>query len=262
MGSSFDRVVNRNYRNLSDIDVQILQTVADDLSAVQELSISALAEQCNVSPSTILRMTRHLGFSGYSDFKYFLRHETGRRTGLPGQSFDAGAPVRVALEDIAQTARHFQKSAQLNEIYARIRDARKIYAFGTGYGQRLMLEDFSRCMQLIGIDVIQIPAVGELRLIKQHMRKDDLLIIASLSGCIDRFRDVFQAINIIGTTVVSITNLDNNELASFTDYSLYFQNSIMLDDLNVSSSTFVTLHLVLHLLIEGYKEWLLQREGE
>ena len=117
-------------------------------------------------------------------------------------------------------------------------------------------------MQLIGIDVIQIPAVGELRLIKQHMRKDDLLIIASLSGCIDRFRDVFQAINIIGTTVVSITNLDNNELASFTDYSLYFQNSIMLDDLNVSSSTFVTLHLVLHLLIEGYKEWLLQREGE
>ena len=67
---------------------------------------------------------------------------------------------------------------------------------------------------------------------------------------------------VVGSTVGSITNLDNNELASFTDYSLYFQNSIMLDDLNVSSSTFVTLHLVLHLLIEGYKEWLLQREGE
>lgn len=255
MGSTFDRIVNKNYRNLSDIDIQILQSLSEDLAQIQDMSIGALAERCNVSTSTILRMTRHLGFSGYSDFKYFLRHEAARDNGQTS----SGMPVRVALEDIAQTARLFQQSSQLDEVYERMRNARRIYVFGTGYGQRLMLEDFCRCMQLIGHDVVQIPATGELRLVKQHMRRNDLLIIASLSGCIDRFRDVFQAINIIGTTVVSITNLENNELASFTDYSLYFQNSIMLEDMNVSSSTFITLHLVLHLLFEGYKEWCANR---
>lgn len=259
MGSSFDRVINRNYRHLSDIDLQILQSIADDLSAVQNLSIGALAKRCNVSSSTILRMTRHLGFQGYSDFKYFLRHETNA-----GRSLADAQPrdhIRIVLEDVAQTAKQFQKSSQLTAVYSSMNTARKIYAFGTGYGQRLMLEDFCRCMQLIGMDVVLVPATGELRLIKQHMTREDLLIIASLSGSIDRYRDAFQSISIVGTTILSITNLGNNELASYTDYGFYFQNSLMLDGSNVSSTSFVTLHLVLHMLFEGYKDWLSQQNS-
>lgn len=208
---------------------------------------------CDASTATIVRMTRHLGFDGYSDFKYFLRHES--RLGRGRQKDGAPTAARTLAEDITQTIRLFERTNQLDELYARMAGARKVYAFDTGYGQRLMLEDFCRCMQMIGRDVVMIPATGELRLVRQFLGRDDLLIIASLSGCVDRYRDVFQAISVCGTPIVSITNLGNNELASYTAYSLYFQNGNIFDDINMSSSSFVTMHVVLHLLFEGFKAW-------
>lgn len=256
MGTAFDRIVNQHYRNLTDIDLQILQTIAGDLHAVQDMSIGDLADQCCVSAATIVRMTRHLGFAGYSDFKYFLRHENWSHASVVRAMSTMPDSLRMTSNDIVQTIKLFQRSNQLDDIYEAMNGSRKIYAFGTGYGQRLMLEDFCRCMQLVGYDVVLVPATGELRLVKQHLCQDDLLFIASLSGCVDRYRDVFQAINVIGTPIVSITNLENNELASYTAYSLYFQNSSMLDDVNMSSSSFLTMHLVLHLLFEGFKAWL------
>lgn len=262
MGSSFDRIVNQSYRNLTDIDIQILQQVSDEMDLVPNMSIGELAERCNVSTATIVRMTRHLGFDGYSDFKYFLRHEAERGRGRRTSSIAVTSAAQTVAEDLAQTIRLFERTNQLEELYARMAAARKIYAFGTGYGQRLMLEDFCRCMQMIGRDVVMIPATGELRLVKQFLTRDDLLIIASLSGCVDRYRDVFQTINVCGTPIVSITNLGNNELASYTAYSLYFQNGNIFDDINMSSSSFVTMHLVLHLLFEGFKAWLERSVGE
>lgn len=253
MGSSFDRIVNQSFRNLTDIDIQILQQIADDLGAIPDMSIGELAERCNVSTATIVRMTRHLGFDGYSDFKYYLRHES--RLGRGRQKDGTPTAARTLAEDITQTIRLFERTNQLDELYARMAGARKVYAFGTGYGQRLMLEDFCRCMQMIGRDVVMIPATGELRLVRQFLGRDDLLIIASLSGCVDRYRDVFQTISVCGTPIVSITNLGNNELASYTAYSLYFQNGNIFDDINMSSSSFVTMHVVLHLLFEGFKAW-------
>lgn len=256
MGSSFDRIVNQSYRNLTDIDIQVLQKISDEMELVPQMSIGELAERCNVSTATIVRMTRHLGFEGYSDFKYYLRHESKLGRGKRRAASSATAASATVAEDITQTIRLFDRTNQLDELYARMAGARKVYAFGTGYGQRLMLEDFCRCMQMIGRDVVMIPATGELRLVKQYLGKDDLLIIASLSGCVDRYRDVFQTISVCGTPIVSITNLGNNELASYTAYNLYFQNGNIFDDINMSSSSFVTMHLVLHLLFEGFKEWL------
>lgn len=260
MGSSFDRVVNQNYRNLTDIDIQILQQISDEMDLVPNMSIGELAERCSASTATIVRMTRHLGFDGYSDFKYFLRHEGARKHIHKMEPASALSASQTVAQDLAQTIRLFERTNQLEKLYARIADARTVYAFGTGYGQRLMLEDFCRCMQMIGRNVVLIPATGELRLAKQYLGKDDLLIIASLSGCIDRYRDVFQNINLRGTPIISITYLGNNELASYTTYSLYFQNGNIFDDINMSSSSFVALHLVLHLLFEGFKEYTSRNE--
>lgn len=260
MGSSFDCIVNQSYRNLTDIDIQVLQKISDEMELIPQMSIGELAERCNVSTATIVRMTRHLGFEGYSDFKYFLRHESKLGRGKRRATSSATAASAAVAEDITQTIRLFERTNQLDELYARMAGARKVYAFGTGYGQRLMLEDFCRCMQMIGRDVVMIPATGELRLVKQYLGKDGLLIIASLSGCVDRYRDVFQTISVCGTPIVSITNLGNNELASYTAYSLYFQNGNIFDDINMSSSSFVTMHLVLHLLFEGFKAWLEHNE--
>ena len=75
MGNKLDLVINENYSKLNSIDLHILSFIQNNLQLSTTLSIARLAESCNVSTATILRMTQKLNFSGYSEFKYFLKND-------------------------------------------------------------------------------------------------------------------------------------------------------------------------------------------
>lgn len=61
---SYKRILEffRNNRDMIDLDT---------------LSISKLSKKLDVDPSNITRFCQHFGFSGFSDFKFSLKHNTG-----------------------------------------------------------------------------------------------------------------------------------------------------------------------------------------
>ncbi len=75
MGFKLDVVINENYSKLNTIDMYILTYIQNNLHECTSLSIAELAKRCNVSTATILRMAQKLNFSGYSEFKFFLKDD-------------------------------------------------------------------------------------------------------------------------------------------------------------------------------------------
>lgn len=255
MGSSLDRIINSRFRDLGEIDLRILQHIAADPTSIQNESAQELAHACNVSAASVTRMAQKLGFSGYSDLKYYISRELPHYGGDEVGDARAQDFVAALRDDVAHTIKLFEGTAGKEELFRKMDGARHFYAFGTGYGQRLMIEDYIRCMQSVGRSVELVSATGELKIAKQYMNSEDLVLIASFSGDTSSYRDALSYINVLSTPVVSITNLENNELASFTDFNLYYQMSGVMDDANMSSSSYVPLHVTLHLLFEGYREW-------
>lgn len=256
MGIKLDSIINENYNNLNQIDIHILSYVKTNISECVNLSISDLAKKCNVSSSTILRMTQKLGFSGYSEFKYFLKNDSKKEKDA---CIDT---VELINQDIAQTNRVFLRNKQINDIYELFYNADHIYAYGTGLGQRLMLEEFARCFMNVNRHVVLIQGTGELKIVSNNISKKDIILIASYSGNVDKYRDSLMNLEITGVPIISITNLENNELSSVANYNLYFQNSFKNKDLNISRSSYLTLHLVLHLLYDGYVKYLNEIESK
>ena len=84
------------------------------------------------------------------------------------------------------------------------------------------------------------------------MSKKDLLFIASWSGRIEKYKETLLNLEVLGIPLVSITNLNNNELSSISKYNLYFQSTSVDKVMNINRSSYLTLHLVLHLLYDGY----------
>ena len=97
-----------------------------------------------------------------------------------------------------------------------------------------------------------VPTSTELKIIKQYMSKKDLLFIASWSGRIEKSKETLLNLEVLGIPLVSITNLNNNELSSISKYNLYFQSTSVDKVMNINRSSYLTLHLVLHLLYDGY----------
>ena len=92
------------------------------------------------------------------------------------------------------------------------------------------------------------------------MSQRDVLFIASWSGNIDKYRESLLSLDGLGTSIVSITNFHKNELARIAPYNLYFQSTSIDEVRNINRSSYLTLHLVLHLLYDGYIDYSLKRK--
>lgn len=75
MGFKLDLIINENYSRLNAVDMHILTYIQQNAHTCVSLSIAELARRCNVSTATVLRTTQKLNFSGYSEFKYFLKDD-------------------------------------------------------------------------------------------------------------------------------------------------------------------------------------------
>ena len=61
--------------SLTNKELKILQYIHDNENRISKMSIQTFAKEINYSTSTVLRFCRKLGFSGFPELKFFLRHQ-------------------------------------------------------------------------------------------------------------------------------------------------------------------------------------------
>ena len=248
---TLEELINEHHTQLNENDLYILNFIFQNMQLCQGKTVSEIAQLSNVSASSIIRIVQKLGFKGYSEFRYFLRNELDRKNRAKVIN-NNGIGSSVVLEDVTSTIRLFEQNRFVEDIYTLLATSKRIYAYATGYGQSLMLKEFSRCLINVGIHLIIIPGQIELNLISSTLGKDDLLFIISLSGNVTKIKTDIQAIQLKQTPIVSITMFSQNELSHLADYSLYYQVSNINQETRLNNSSFCTLMLLFTLLYEGY----------
>ena len=248
---TLEELVNQHHTQLNENDLYILNFIFQNMELCQGKTVSEIAQLSNASASSIIRIVQKLGFKGYSVFRYFLRNELDRKdrasvinTNKIGSS--------VVLEDVTSTIRLFEQNKFIEDIYKLMATSNRIYAYATGYGQSLMLKEFSRCLINVGIHLIIIPGQIELNLISNTLKPNDLLFIVSLSGNVSKLKTDIQTVQLKGTPIISITLFSQNELSHMAKYSLYYQVSNINQETRLNNSSFCTLMLIFTLLYEGY----------
>jgi RpiR family glv operon transcriptional regulator len=66
--------LNIPLHSLSPKELEIMQYVHEHSVAIVSMSIQTFAQEINYSTSTVIRFCRKLGFSGFPEFKYFLKN--------------------------------------------------------------------------------------------------------------------------------------------------------------------------------------------
>ncbi|SDF68558.1 transcriptional regulator, RpiR family [Fontibacillus panacisegetis] len=251
---NLEGLINKYYDQLNDNDLHIIGYISQNIELSKDKTVTEIAKYCNVSPSTIIRTTKKLGFSGYSEFRYFLKEEADRLKEIKvpnNQYFNSS----VLLKDVQETIKLFDEDKSLENIYKLFLESKNIFAYGTGYGQNLMLKEFSRCLLNNSIYLNIIPSKTELELISQLITPNDLLIVASLSGKIESIDSLIKSIVVKKVPTISVTVFSRNDLAYLANYNLYYQVTNLNKISQLNNSSFCTLNLVLSLLYEGFTNY-------
>ncbi|MDL5025228.1 MurR/RpiR family transcriptional regulator [Bacillus velezensis] len=210
---SLEELVNQHYAKLNDNDFYILKYILNHKHTCYHLGINDMAKACNVSRSSILRLAQKLGFSGYSEFRVFLKWEDQPEEG-ENMTFEK------LLDDIEANVKYV-KSKDMTEMCRLIDEAKRIFVYGSGTAQRVCARELQRMFVSRRKYLILIQDITEFDIMCDDFKVDDVFIIISLSGETPELIPQVRTLSAKGVPFISITNLKNNVLAQTTPYNLY-----------------------------------------
>lgn len=208
----FYNQVNKYRHLLNENEQNYIYYFLEKKNNIENLTIKQICRELFVTPNTIIRFCKKLGFSGYSSFKEALLHSY-----LHQQIADRKA---IPIDHQLKRTSNLLQLEIVEKITKHIHTSNKIVLLAVGLS-RQSANEFNEKLQMIGLN--------SKTFIDPHftlyncslLTKSDILIAFSTSG---ETKSIIEAVNIAllkGTTTVSITGLSSNLLASLTNYQLY-----------------------------------------
>ena len=241
-------IVNKNYKKLNATDINVLTYIVQHGSSVTDMGIEALAKECFTSKSTVLRLVQKLGFSGFSDFKSYIKWEN--ENGAVKQ--DYRNRLDVVGRDLSQTIRTLRGSADVVAIAQAIAQANTVVLFGTGEAQRYCAREMQRCFMELGVYLYYVGAREELNMLMKMLRMNDLVVFISLSGDAKGLDEALHTASVCGIRTASITNFAVNELAERCDYNVYATCTPVAVKRTVEHSSFASFFVAVESIFTHY----------
>lgn len=249
-------LLNKHYDKLNENDLYTLRYILDHKKECYDISITQLAEKINMSPSSILRTTQKLGFSGYSEFKFALKKELENEM-IHSPVNDGQNYFDLLNESINNTFKHFHNT-DLKAIIDHIYNARNVFIYGTGWAQKLAGEQLVRLFFSCKRPMILVNHYTEFKSMLPNYSKDDFIIFISLSGNTEHIAESLRFLKVKEIPTLSITDFNNNQLATLATYNLYYQSTEIVKitkDSSVSlASSMASLQVLCELLYLKYVE--------
>ncbi|WOO86555.1 MurR/RpiR family transcriptional regulator [Mollicutes bacterium LVI A0039] len=244
----FERTGSR-IDTLTKNELKIYNYILDNLESMHSKTVRAMAKECYVSTSTILRLVRKLGFEGYNEMiiiiKYTLNLETVSTTTITEKKVKYKEEY---AKNILESIRVLD-DRQLIEVTEHIKAADNLYIFSRGliksYGSYIEF-----LFELNGVDTYFASNSYYRRFYASRIQENDFVIVIDYHG------DDQELINIITKSksnncknILTITQANNNIMQNLSNYNLYyFSDDTVKNGFDITSnvSVMAILELIIH----------------
>lgn len=233
-----ERIRKFEYK-LNDTDDQIIEYILQHKQEVAKLSIQSLADKLYTVPNTVIRLSKKLGYDGYSQLKNSLKEELSESQDLPQDDLHFNIKQTFNILDMAK----------IKMICDMLCEAKKVIFFGVGDSVPFC-EMMVKNLKVAGI-------LSEFYLHRHDMvyainqaKKDDIVYLISLSGETPQVLEMAKLAKDKGTRVISLTHFYENSLQKLADVNLFcYSPKKMLNGYNVTDKTSVM--IILQVLSEN-----------
>lgn len=248
-----EEIINKSYELFSDIDKNIAKYVLDHKEKIAKMGINEVAQKSYTSKSSVLRFSQKLGFSGFSEFKNYIKRENARNTNKqePDELFTQ------VLTDIEKTMEYLH-NVDLESLYEVIDECKSIYILSTGVAQVNQANELQRLFMMSGRSVHILPGSvysSEYRRIIENIEADDVIFVLSLSGENPNIDGVLDIPKVKGAKTISLTNFKSNSLAGKADFNLYASSTLNPAPENWWIQSVSSFFVVLEVLLFGYMDY-------
>ncbi|WOV56325.1 MurR/RpiR family transcriptional regulator [Enterococcus faecium] len=213
----------------------IMDYIFSNSGSVIDMTIYDLAKVTNTSASSIIRLCKKCGYSGFRSLKINLTESIYKNLNSV-QQVDVNVPFKDSDTDIMVAKQIAQLSMetinatfnllstkQLNNAIKKITTSKEVYAVGSG-DNYLRLCDFQVKLLLINFYVKMSGMEAEQPRLARFSEPDDAAIVVSYSGETPEIIKIAQQFHQNQTPIIAITSDENSQLAKLADEVLLIPN--------------------------------------
>ncbi|AEV94466.1 MurR/RpiR family transcriptional regulator [Pediococcus claussenii] len=216
-------------QTLNQLELCVYKYIIAHINEVQGMTIRELSNESHVSSTTILRFLKKMGFDGFSDFKYALRHNhEERETTVIDQDLE---PINLFLDQAIQEP----YVAMLEQAARKLASADICLLFGLGTSGSLA-QYGARMLANYGIYTLTINDPFQPKPIAKRDYSDTLIIFLSVSGETSQVLDQARFYQESNAQTMVITSDVSSTLAQLADTTITYDiPEVKTDDLNLTS---------------------------
>ena len=250
---TLSELVSDNYDALNENDFYIYQYIVHHQKEVQKMTIYELAEQCNISHTSILRFAKKLGLDGFGELKVYLKWELNRK-----KSFDKDKVSLIVGEynDIINDLLH----KDMEELLEKIHNAKRVYIYATEQAQYQVAQEMKREFIHSGKLMVVVDGLAELDFLLMQALKDDFFIIISQFGDNESAVCLAKALKNLKIPSLGIALNYKSELAKYVEYYIGYKTEWIQIGKEEQYHCSVPLFLIANMLFIKYIEFTYQNE--
>lgn len=220
-------LIHSRYHSFTNTEKKVADYILEHSKDVIFMSITDLADACNVGESSIFRFCKTMNLKGYQEFKIVMAHSISTDD-------DHQMSGKITMEDtIKELSSKILSSnvSALNETYNLISkndisnavdsmiNANRVYFFGVGSSLMTAMEAKNKFMRIT--NKTECPFDTHLQIMTAALMTDkDVAVLISYSGSTKDTIEVAKKVKERGAKIIAITRFAKSPLTTYSDITL------------------------------------------
>ncbi|MFF3099491.1 MurR/RpiR family transcriptional regulator [Viridibacillus arvi] len=221
-------LIHSRYNSFTNTEKKVADYILENIKDVLYMSITDLADACNVGESSVFRFCKTMDLKGYQEFKIVLAHSISLDNETPQLS--SMITMQDTIGELASKVLSSNVNA-LTETYNLITEkdisnavesmvqAERIHFFGVGSSLMTAMEAKNKFMRITNKTECSLDSHLQV-MSAALMTEKDVAILISYSGSTKDTIEVAKVAKESGAKIISITRFAKSPLTSFSDITL------------------------------------------
>lgn len=239
------------FSKLSKLERIVSEKIINNPEVIVSCSITDAAKKYDVSSSSIQRLAKKIGYSGYSEFRFALANDLKehKENSFEKNNLDYFSQIVEGYKlefDQIKDIDMYKNAINLCDLIFNSRQTYMIAFGGTAY----VAGYCSHMLFTSGVQTIFIGDQSKTEKLESIVSDNDLIIIFSLSGATsDSYKSIIKSVKQKRVTLVLITCSENNIHGSLIDIAIQLPSYPILINDNNKSIPFIDNRIMFHVFV-------------
>lgn len=217
-------------QNVTKLEYQTLEYIIENIDKVMDIGVRGVAKANFTSTSTIMRLAKKLGYTGFVDMIYHIAPAVRSK-----EKTDADTNVEFEGVDLSHLLKYISEQDVLDcvELFKKAKD-QPVFIYAAGFS-KIVAEYLNRKLLILGLKSILCESIG---IFENNINDIETFIVISKSGETREVLEKVKAAKEKGKKVISFTKEIENSISKQSDINFKIYDMHKLDDRNTGANTF------------------------